>query len=207
MDINFVKDYIKHRLTAKSRHKVHSPFINRLFNDVIFDKSQKQVYADMEQKKRASLLPNSRRKGNRPKADQLLYRLAKHFKPKRVVEIGTGMGISKMYLTRAQPNSHITSFEVDGSLKHATAKLKHVDLVFINYYEPAQLLNIFEMLLPKLQTNSVLVMYNVYASAIAKQNFQIIKLHPRVTVTVDLFWLQLVFFREDMVNEHFRLRF
>ena len=206
MIFSFVKDYVKHRLTAKNRNKLHSPFVSTLLTDVIYDETQHPVYTDIETNKRGTL-PNSRRRGNRPKADQLLYRLAKHFKPHRIVELGTGRGISKMYLTRALPSAHITSLEQDGSLKHATNKLKNIDFAFINYYNPAELLTAFELLLPKFNPESVLVICNVYGDALAKQSFQLIKMHPKVTGTVDLFWLQLVFFKEGLEKEHFRLKF
>lgn len=205
MILSFVKDYVKHRLTARKRNKAHSLFVDELLHAVIYDKTEHPVYTDIETTKRGHL-PNSRRRGNRPKADQLLYRLAQHFNPHRVVELGTGMGISKMYLSRALPHAHITSLEHDGSIKHTTNKLKHIDMAFINYYDPAELLTAFELLLPKFSPESVLIICNVYGDPMAKQSFQAIKIHPKVTGTIDLFWLQLVFFREDVDKEHFRLR-
>ena len=206
MQIRFIKDYIKHRITAKTSRGRHSLFMEHLMRHVIYDKSEPEVYADIEIRKR-SLLPNSRRKGNRPKADQLLYRLARHFNPAHVVEIGTGRGVSKHYLSRALPNAKITSLEHDGSLQHTCAKLQPIDLAFINYYNPAELYTCFQMLLPKLQTHSLLVICNVYAESSAKQNFQLIKDHPKVTGTLDLFWLQLVFFQDGLKQEHLRGRF
>jgi predicted O-methyltransferase YrrM len=205
MNISFVKDYVKHRLTAKKQKSLNSPFVNQLAAEVIYDDTQHPVYNQIERHKRG-LLPNSRRMGNRPKADQLLYRLALHLKPKLVVEIGTGMGISKQYLMRALPNAIITSLEHDASLKHVSNKLYNIDMAFINYYNPAELLSAFEMLLPKLSAKGVLVICNVYGSPLAKQAFRAIQVHPRVSATVDLFWLQLVFFNDNVDKEHFRLR-
>jgi hypothetical protein len=206
MTISFVKDYVKHRLTASNRRRLHSQFVYRLLDDVIYDDTEHPVYAEIEGNKRG-ILPNSRRTGNRPKADQLLYRLAKHFNPKQIVEIGTGMGISKLYLTRALPQAKLSSLEHDGSLKHWMGKLRDIDFAFINYYDPAELLTTFELMLPKFGCDSVLVICNVYGSALAKQSFQVIKMHPKVTATVDLFWLQLVFFKDGVEKEHFRLKF
>lgn len=205
MIFSFVKDYIRHRLTAHKRHRPNSPFVDQLLNDVIYDGTHHPVYTDIEETKR-SAVPDNRRRGNRPKADQLLYRLARYFNPRHIVEIGTGRGISKMYLTRALPDAQIISLEHDGGLKHATSKLGHIDLAFINYYDPAELLTAFEMLLPKLNNDGILVICNVYGSALAKQGFQTIKMHPRVTATIDLFWLQLVFFKDGIDKEHFRFR-
>jgi hypothetical protein len=205
MNITFVKDYVKHRLTAGNSQSRNSPFVNSLVQQVIYNGEPQPVYTEIEGSKR-HYLPNSRRTGNRPKADQLLYRLARHFEPHRVVEIGTGRGISKLYLKRALPNAHLTSLEHDGSLQHWMNKLKAIDMAFINYYNPAELLTAFEMMLPKFSSESVLVICNVYGSAQAKQSFQAIKIHPKVSATVDLFWLQLVFFKDGVQKEHFRLR-
>ena len=206
MTLGFVKDYLRHRLTGKTRYGVHSPFVFQLFNDVIYDYSANPVYARIEGNKRG-LLPNSRRKGNRPKADQLLYRLVQCFNPVNIVELGTGMGISKLYLSHAAPNANLTSLEPGGGLKHVTAKLPVLDFVFINYYAPTDLYNLFETLLPKFKNDSILVIYNIYGSPAAKQHWLAIKEHPQVTITVDLFWLQLVFFRDEMAKEHFKVRF
>ncbi|EHQ30858.1 O-methyltransferase [Mucilaginibacter paludis] len=206
MTISFIKDYLKHRITAKNRHGLHSPFVYRLLDEVIYDFRATPVYDEIEDKK-SRLLPNSRRRGNTRKVDQLLYRLARHFQPHNVVEIGTGMGISKRYLSKAAPSAQLISLEHDGSLRHATAKLGTVDFAFINYYSPADLFNCFELLLPKMGPDSLLVICNIYGSPLAKQNWQHVKQHYSVTATVDLFWLQLVFFREGMAKEHFKLKF
>jgi predicted O-methyltransferase YrrM len=206
MTFGFVKDYLRHRLTGKTRNSVHSPFVFELLNEVIYDYVNNPVYARIEGKKRG-LLPNSRRKGNRPKADQLLYRLVRRFDPINIVELGTGMGISKLYLANAAPYANLTSLEPDGGLKHVAAKLPPLDFVFINYYPPADLYNFFETLLPKFKRGSILAISNIYGSPLAKQHWLAIKEHPQVTVTVDLFWLQLVFFRDEVVKEHFRIRF
>jgi len=206
MTLSFVKDYLQHRLLAQNRHGLHSPFVYTLLDEVIYDFRAHKVYIEIENKKRA-LQPNSRRKGNRPKTDQLIYRLAKRLSPAGIVEIGTGMGISKLYLAKAAPQASLVSLEHDGSLKHSTAKLQAADFVFVNYYNPDNLLNCFELLLPKLNHDSVVVINNSYAHPAAKQNWQHIKANPQVTVTVDLFWLQLAFFRKGQAKEHFKLRF
>ncbi|RKR81407.1 putative O-methyltransferase YrrM [Mucilaginibacter gracilis] len=206
MIFSFVKDYVRHRLATRNSQVINSPFVYKLLNNVIYNFDPCPVYTDIENNKR-KLLPNNRRRGNRPKADQLLYRLACHFNPKRVIEIGTGMGISKQYLSRAVPNAAINSFEQNGAFKHIASKINTVDFAFINYYNPAELFNCFEMLLPRFNNDSVLVICNIYGSPQAKQNFQSIKLHPRVTATVDLFWLQLVFFSDELAKEHYKLKF
>ena len=52
MLIQVLADYIKHRLTAKSRHGTHSPFIYKLVDEVIYDFSAKKVYEDIEKQRK-----------------------------------------------------------------------------------------------------------------------------------------------------------
>jgi hypothetical protein len=40
-----------------------------------------------------------------------------------------------------------------------------------------------------------------------KQAWEQIKEHPKVSVTIDLFWIGLVFFKEGQAKEHFKVRF
>jgi hypothetical protein len=39
-----------------------------------------------------------------------------------------------------------------------------------------------------------------------KEAWEIIKVHPQVTVTVDLFWIGLVYFKKGQVKEDFLIR-
>ena len=40
-----------------------------------------------------------------------------------------------------------------------------------------------------------------------KEAWQEIKAHPKVTVTIDLFWMGLVYFRKGQAKEDFLIRF
>ncbi|MFA6261812.1 MAG: hypothetical protein WC760_10110 [Bacteroidia bacterium] len=64
----------------------------------------------------------------------------------------------------------------------------------------------FERILNKLHNNSVIIFHNMYASKAKYGLWQKIKQHPQVTVTVDVFFLGLVFFRKEQVRQDFRIR-
>ena len=48
---------------------------------------------------------------------------------------------------------------------------------------------------------------DIYWSVGMKKAWEEIKEYPEVTVTIDLFWIGLVFFRNDRVKEHFKVKF
>ena len=48
LNLRFATDYLLHRIKAKNRHGVHSPFVYRLVDEVIYDFSEKKIYPDAE---------------------------------------------------------------------------------------------------------------------------------------------------------------
>src|SRR5690349_6610339 len=47
---------------------------------------------------------------------QLLYQLAKHYQPRQVIELGTSLGITTLYLSEAIPGSEIITIEGNPSI-------------------------------------------------------------------------------------------
>ena len=135
-NLRFAFDYFLHQINAKTRHGIHSPFVYRLADEVLYDDSEKKVYAEIEQlrdvlyaddrlinitdlgagssinknnKKRISdIAKNSLKK---PKLAQLLYRLVVNQKPKNMIELGTCLGITSMYLQNAAPEAKLFTLE------------------------------------------------------------------------------------------------
>jgi len=52
MLFQFITDYLKHRLTAKTRHGTHSPFVYKLADEVIYDFTDKSPYQNIEQQRK-----------------------------------------------------------------------------------------------------------------------------------------------------------
>lgn len=260
MVLQFVSDYLKHRLTSKSRHGTHSPFVYKLVDEVIYDFSAKSEYNHIEQQRKKLLhddtlvtvtdlgagshLNKNRKKKVRqiainalksPRLAQLIFRLAKNAQPGVLLELGTCLGITTAYLSKACPDADIITIEgcpetakrawqnfqelelenvelqvgnFDELLPELINNAPQLDFVYIdgNHRKDATL-NYFNWCLPKVHEHSLLIFDDIYWSEGMKEAWEEIKNHPEVTVTVDLFWIGLVYFKKGQVKEHFKIRF
>jgi predicted O-methyltransferase YrrM len=85
--------------------------------------------------------------------------------------------------------------------------LDTVDFVFVDgNHQKQATLNYFEWCLPKVTENTLLIFDDIYWSEGMKEAWTQIKAHPDVTVTIDLFWIGLVYFRKGQVKEDFLVR-
>jgi len=260
MVFNFIADYLKHRFTAKSRHGTHSPFVYKLVDDVIYDFKSKKEYSSIEVHRKKLLnddtlvtvtdlgagshLNKNKSKKVReiaknalksPRLAQLIYRLAKNNRPNSIIELGTCLGITTAYLSKAAPTAPILTIEgcpetagvarqnfKDLGLKNIELRIGNfdelfpkeidgrgrLDFVYIdgNHRKDATL-NYFKWCLPKVHEGSLLIFDDIYWSKGMKEAWSEIKAHPQVTVTVDLFWIGLVFFKKGQAKEHFKIKF
>jgi len=156
---------------------------------------------------------------------QLLYRLAKHFLPKQILAIGMCSGIEIAHIAKAIPAATIKKFNslpskslqtlfdnsgsVSGSLTSEQLNtLKAADWVVINAkHSKHDVLNYLLSYLPTMQENALVVLYNIYHDNETKQLWQQVKALPQVTLSIDLFWLGLLFSRSKQAKEHFKIRF
>ncbi|MBB3054670.1 O-methyltransferase [Mucilaginibacter gotjawali] len=259
LNLRFAKDYLLHRLKAKTRHGVHSPFVYHLIDKVIYDFAPKKVYTQVENLRKqllhdervitvtdlgaGSLVNNNRQKRigdiaknalKPPGLAQLLYRLAADLQPSSIIELGTCLGTTSIYLQNAAPAAKVYTLEgcpetaaiaketfgkagvgnielitgnFDNTLPGIIKKLDKLDFVFVdgNHQKDATL-RYFEWCLPKAHENTLLIFDDIYWSEGMKEAWNEIKAHPQVTVTVDLFWIGLVFFKPGQVKEHFLVK-
>eukprot|EP01133_Synstelium_polycarpum_P003390 gene3390-3850_t len=260
MVFNFFIDFIKHRITAKSRHGTHSPFVYKLTDEVIYDFNSKSDYKSIEGQRKKLLnddrlievtdlgagshLNKNRKKKVReiaknalksPRLAQLIYRLAQERQPEQMIELGTCLGLTSAYLSKSSPSAEVITVEgcpqtaavaaenfkelglgnvelkvgnFDELLPDILAEHKKLDFVYIdgNHRKDATL-NYFNWCLPKVHEGSLLIFDDIYWSKGMKEAWEEIKSHPQVTVTVDLFWIGLVYFRKGQAKEHFKIKF
>lgn len=168
---------------------------------------------------------------------RLLFRLIRRFQAKTIIDLGTSLGITTAYIAEAAKvyDGHVSTFEgcpqtaavaarnfgqlamtnvdivvgnIDDTLPEKVATSKPIDLVFFDAnhrYEPT--VRYFETCLTNIHNDTVFVFDDIHWSAEMEQAWDYIKAHPTVTVTVDLFWVGLVFFRKEQPRQDFILRF
>jgi predicted O-methyltransferase YrrM len=169
------------------------------------------------------------------KTAQLLFRLVNYFNPQTIFDLGTSLGITTLYLAAANTKAAVYTFEgcqqtlgiarknfgqlgytnikpvagnIDQSLPENIAKVPQVDFVFFDAnHRLNPTLNYFNTCLAKSHNQSVFIFDDIYWSSEMTEAWQQIKRHPQVTLTIDLFYVGLVFFRKEQPKQHFRLRF
>jgi predicted O-methyltransferase YrrM len=170
-----------------------------------------------------------------PKMGKLLYRLAVFSGAKNILEIGTAMGISTMYLASAAPESRLVSIEgcaviaqkaLDGFKKY---KLENIELVQGNFnkYLPEVLatfdtldmvfidgnhkekptIKYFNETLSKIHPGSIIVIDDIHWSKGMGNAWKEIAARPEVSISIDIFRAGILLFREGIPKQHFRLKF
>ena len=101
--------------------------------------------------------------------------------------------------------SEITEFST--YLQNCTLNTEHFSLIYFdgNHSKKATL-DYFEVLLPTITNETVWIFDDIHWSPEMEEAWEIIKKHPKVTVTIDTFQWGLVFFRREQPKEHFVIR-
>ena len=169
------------------------------------------------------------------KYGQLLYRLSDFIKSRNTLELGTSFGLTTSYLATSSSTCRIVSLEgsqqiadianenfsildikniqivvgnIDETLTKVVNEFNQFELVFIDAnHRSTAVLKYFEMILSKVHSDSVLVIDDIYWSSDMEYAWKIIKDHPGVTSTIDLFQMGIVFFNSDLHKKHYKMRF
>ena len=133
--MNLIVEGIKYQLHAKKRQGIHSPFVYRLADNGLRIKIKKEHKSvlnafDFKQRKDGRMLTindlgaGSKTLGNQRSIKQihktsssgkrygtLLYRLCKHFEPRRILELGTSLGRGTLAMHLGYQKAEIISIE------------------------------------------------------------------------------------------------
>jgi predicted O-methyltransferase YrrM len=173
----------------------------------------------------------------RPKKyGQLLHRMVRYFKPATIIELGASLGITSSYLALGNQKARMISIEgspeiaeqakqifeslelrnidlhtgnFDEILPSVLRQLSSVGFAFIDgnhRYEPT--IRYFNQLLEKSSNSTILVFDDIHWSGEMEKAWKEIKNHSSVTCSIDLFFIGIVFFRNEIKEkQHFKIRF
>jgi predicted O-methyltransferase YrrM len=257
-----VLKYLKYILFSSGRkgHGIHSPFIfnlllkvfrNKISPDIVcnIEVIRKRLISDRRIIKITDLGAGSETKKNKyrkvseiaryssvpEKYGTLLAGLSAEFGKPVIIEFGTSLGISTMYMASANPEAIVYSMEGSSEISEIARQ---------NFYE-AGLMNIipltgsFEKLLPEIETlkitpglvfidgnhrkeptlryfsrmaaisdaNTVIVIDDINYSSEMGEAWKEIRKHENVSFTIDIFRMGLVFFREGMTRFDYIIRY
>ncbi len=240
---------------------MHSPFVFDFILHVLNNKKnyqppveieilRKQFLNDDEEIKLVELGAGSR-KGNssikkvssiaatalkNKKLAQVLFRLARHYQPGNIIELGTSLGITTAYLASSHSNATVYTIEGNPQIRKKAMEgfdqlgLKNihsfqgnfddvvpgvleragrVDLGYIDgnhRLEPT--LRYFHWMLERIEPHSILVFDDIHWSREMEEAWEQVKSHPSVQYTIDIFFLGFVFFRKEFrLKQDFTIRF
>lgn len=249
--------YLRYLISAANGrgHGIHSPFVFEFVTQVLSDRTPFAAYASVEAL-RASLLADrtvlsvedfgagvssSRTVRSiaasalKPrKFGQLFFRMARHYRPSSILELGTSLGITTSYLALGALSASVVTCEgapavaavarrnfsslgissvsiVEGNfdLTLPSVLISPLDFVYVDgnhRLEPT--LRYFRQMQPHLHADSIVIFDDIHWSPEMEEAWATLKADPAVTCSVDLFYIGILFFRREFFTpQHFTIRF
>ncbi len=172
--------------------------------------------------------------GISPKRAELLFRVTNYFQPNNILEIGTSLGLATSALALGNTNANVITIEGCPETTNVAKNqlnqfdcnnVENVNLEFESFliseniqsaiynliyfdgnHSKKATLTYFDLLLPTIDNDSVWIFDDIHWSPEMEEAWEIIKNHPKVTVTIDTFQWGFVFFRYEQKKEDFVIR-
>ena len=256
------KSYLTYLAKAKTRYKVHSPFVFDLVENVLKDKTEYPEFKKIETYKknlsRSKTMIESvdlgarsenkhyttsmekvgeivKRRSQHKKQARLLYRLSRHFQPENILEFGTAAGFSTAYIKAPAPESKMITMEGCASLANVAAgnlkklriknvnisigdfdvvlynvlrKFERLDFVFFDgNHRREPTLDYFNRCAELAHEDTVFIFDDIHWSPGMEDAWNTIKKDERVSISLDVFWFGLIFFRKGITKQNFIIRY
>lgn len=245
---------------AGTVYDVHSPYLSRLLAATLLDDRSYYAFETIEQvryfwsRQKTPVTPAKLGAGSRaggtgpvdtrhlasqvavaPETGRFLFRLALFLRPETILEFGTNLGISTLYLHLSDRRRPLYTIEGNPELVHLAqqswrlakarptlqpysgtfaealptilSRAPRIGLVFLDGDHSEQATwSYFEALLPNLHNDSVIVVGDIHWSPGMESAWKRLKAHERVHASLDLYTFGLLFFRKEFSTpEHHTL--
>lgn len=253
--IRFLRFYLK----AVTPFDVDSPFAADFIQSVLLDRRYFYAFEDIETL-RKRLLRNhypiqitdygagsqaDRRKWRpvssiarygavSPKTGRQLFRMVHRYRPETILEMGTSLGISALYLKAASTKAALITLEgcpetasqamanfrqagtqpidlrigrFSDTLPVLLNDLRTLDFLYLDGdHRAGASLEYIKACLQKHRAQSVFVLADIHWSDEMEKTWESIRRLPEVTLSIDLFWTGILFFDPSLqVKQHYRL--
>jgi predicted O-methyltransferase YrrM len=231
--------YIQHLFYIRHRrgYGIHSPYLFEFVSKVLFNSGDIEYPATVKSEHRRLSRENVfvRRSSVSGKYGFLLYRITRWFQPEMIVELGTGMGISTLYLSAGSPDTPLHSIEVNKDRAALAAQLicricpgpvsihwgemeeKLEDilpmvpqrfLAFVDgnhHYTPT--VHYLSRLMERAGDEAVIVLDDIYWSRDMHRAWQEVISWPEVRVSIDLFHMGILLLRKEVQKRGIKIKF
>lgn len=175
-----------------------------------------------------------RQRGHNRHQLDFLYRMSRYFKPATMLEFGTAAGISTLYLCKGNPEGRMITMEgcmglasvaeksfkkrdldvqleignFDGMIENISSDIDQLDMVFFDgNHRKKPTVRYFNTCAKLATEDSVFMFDDIHWSKDMEKAWEIIKKDKRVSITIDLYWIGLVFFKTGVAKQDFVIRY
>lgn len=252
-----LKSYFSYWLNAVNEHSLHSPFIYDFYKNVLKQKINYSLYEKEEAVRKrlekskhtvevedlgagSQIASNPQRNVAQiashgvisRKHGAILHRIVEYTSSKKILELGTSLGISTMYLAKAK-ETQVTTFEgsenllniaesvfegngltnietihgnIDEKLPQFLTHSQRIDLVFFdaNHTKEATL-RYFSQCAKKAHDKTCFIFDDISWSKGMREAWEMIIKDYRVTLSIDTFQFGIIFFNPEILKQHFIL--
>lgn len=256
--LSLISGYWHYWLNAVNEHSLHAPFIYNFYTQVIkpdevttefykIETIRKQLFHSDQAIETSDLGAGSLAMGSHKrqireiarhsltpsKYARVLYRCAKSTHPKNVVELGTSLGISTLYLSCADPNSQVFTLEgcqsiaheanqifenwhlknihlkignIDQTLPELLSTIDTIDFLYMDAnHRYAPTIRYFQQCKAKANEESIFILDDIYWSEEMRKAWLEIQYDPDVSLSLDLYEFGVVFFKKLNNKQHYTL--
>jgi hypothetical protein len=191
--------FVRHYLLSRSKFDIHSPYVYKIYSQVLKDKTEyPEYYRLIEKLKGSSSLLSG-------KDHRLLFRLSRYFKPKAILVHGITDKTAVLFLASGFPDAIVLNI---GNCNDIPADSGGFDMVFVSDDLPVDdISDYLSLIMQHIHSDSVLIFCNIHGSKHMREVWLEIKNHSSITLTIDLFNLGLAFCKEELTKEDFILRY
>lgn len=251
------KSYLKHCWQANSYRGdgIHSPFVFSFITDIKNEKHPFYAYQAIENIRHSLLQDTSvihvtdygtgksrsrricdieKKSAKSSKQAQLLFRLVNAFQPQVILELGTCLGTTTLYLSKGNNHAQVHTFEgcpqtaqvaqtcfnslscsnitlhignINETLPSFIQQVNQLDFVFFDANHQKQpTLSYFEQCLSKAHEQSIFVFDDIHWSKGMEEAWNDIVKNPQVTVSIDLYHIGILFFNKELQKKHYQIK-